>query len=516
MRNCETQTRQNSHDPTVQIFRKRMIAKIYEIKMQCQSFNYLNTNTISRYEIFEKNGGVGGTWYDNTYPGIACDVPVHLYSFSHHLNPSWNESFSGGAEIQEYLAKLAEPLLPNITFNTAVVSSVWQESLCEWVITLSSGRVLQANVIITGTGLLVQPSTPKFPGSDLFAGVSFHTNKWRNDVELSGKKIGVIGTGASAVQAVPRISDMGVESLTVFQRTPTWSGPRVTNFKFTNRAKFMFKCLPGLQRLYRWLVFWRFETRFFPLFIMPNKDIPVVGWLHEKMQSYIHKDIRKYITEVVKDPETADKLTPKYPLGCKRITPSNSYIQTFNKKNVHLVTEKIERITEKGVRTADEKLHDLDVIIYATGFDLIKSINAFQVSGVDGKSLSEDYSDEPRAYYGTTHHLCPNYFILGGPGLALGHNSYIFILECQLSYIRSGLEQLLLQGFSRVCLKERSMEEYQEWSRCKKRNKVFEGVKFCTGWYRNSRGVNWTFWPTNLISLWWYIRSFDSKNYVFQ
>ena len=375
--------------------------------------------------------------------------------------------------------------------------------------------MLQADVIITGTGVLHRPSTPNFPGSELFEGISFHTNKWRNDVDLSGKKIGVIGTGASAVQAVPKISEMGMESLTVFQRTPTWSGPRA-NFKFTDRAKLLFKYIPGLQRLYRWLVFWRYETRFFLLFMLPSKDIPIVGWLHEKMQSSIHKAIRRYITKVVKEPDTADRLTPKYPLGCKRITPSSSYLQTFNKENVHLVTEKIEGITKRGISTTDGKHRDLDVIIYATGFDLIKSVNAFQVSGVEGKSLSEDHSDEPRAYYGTTHHLCPNYFILGGPGLALGHNSFIFILECQLSYIRSGLEQLLLKGNSRVCLKESSMEEYQEWSRCKKRNKVFEGVKFCTGWYRNSRGVNWTFWPTNLISLWWYTSSFDSENYVFE
>ena len=438
----------------------------------------------------------------------------HLYSFSQFLNPTWSESFSEGPEILEYIQKLGDPIRSKITFNTAVVQAVWKENLSKWAVTLSSGRVLQADVIISGTGLLHKPSTPKFTGADLFQGTSFHTNQWRKDITLSGKKVGIIGTGASAVQAVPRIADMGVESLTVFQRTATWCAPRF-NYRIWGAVKFLFKYIPGLQLLYRWYLFWTYEVRFFIMFIMPSKDIPIVGWLHEKVQTYVHKLMRKHVRKVVKDPVLAEKLTPSYPMGCKRVTPSDSYLQSFNKENVHLVTDKIKEFTNKGIETIDGKSHDLDVIIYATGFDLLGSVNAFEVSGVDSKNLEDDHSDVPRAYYGVTHHLCPNYFMLGGPGIVLGHNSVIFIGECQMTYLRAGIEELLLRKAKSVCLKESAMDLYQEWSRNKKKNKVFDDMKFCTSWYRNSRGVNWTFWPTNLISFWWHTSTFDSENYIF-
>lgn len=466
------------------------------------------------YDIFEKNDDVGGTWYDNIYPGVGCDVQSHLYSFSQFLNPMWSESYSEGPEILEYINKLAEPIRPKITFGTAVVRTIWKDNLSKWVITLSSGRVLQFDAIIAGTGLLHKLNTPKIPGAELFEGISFHTNQWRNDVSLAGKNIGIIGTGASGVQAVPRIADMGVANLTVFQRTASWVGPRL-NFKYSDSAKFLLKHIPGLQRLYRWKIFWTYESRFFIMLMLPSKDIPIIGWLHGKLQSYIHKLVRNYIKNTVKDPDVAKKLTPDFPMGCKRITPSDSYLEAFNKENVHLVTDKIEGINERGIVTMDEKAHDLDVIIYATGFDLLGSVNAFEVSGVDGKSLADDHSDSPRAFYGMTHHLCPNYFMMGGPGIVLGHNTVLFVGECQINYIRCGIEELLLRKASSVCLKESSMDSYQEWSANKMKNKVFEGDKFCTGWYRNSRGVNWTFWPTNLISFWWHTLDFDCENYMF-
>ena len=438
----------------------------------------------------------------------------HLYSISKFPNPMWSKKWSEGPEILEYIQKIAEPIRPKITFNTAVVETVWKNNLSKWVVTLSCGRILQADVIITGTGLLHKPSTPKFPGAELFKGITFHTNQWRKDVSLAGKKIGIIGTGASAVQAVPRIADMGVESLNVFQRTAAWTGPR-GNYKYSKCAKFLFQHIPFLLTLYRWLLFWIYEIRFFIVLILPSKNLLIVGWIHEKMQSLIQYWVRYKIKQIVDDPTIAKKLTPDYPLGCKRVTPSDSYLEAYNRENVHLVTDKIKRFTEKGIETSNEKTHHVDVIIYATGFDLLGSVNAFKVSGIDGKSLVEDHSDEPRAYYGISHHLCPNYFMVGGPGIVLGHNSYLFIAECQMSYIRSGLEELLLRKASSVCLKESSMDSYQEWSRNKRKNKVFDDAKFCTSWYRNARGINWTFWPTHLISFWWNTLSFDSENYTF-
>ena len=467
-----------------------------------------------RYIIIEKNSEVGGTWFDNIYPGVGCDVKSHLYSFSSAINPNWTQHYSKGPEILEYIKELARPIRDKIQFNTSVVSATWKANACKWNMELSTGEDLEVDVVITATGLLHKPLTPRFPGAELYQGISFHTNRWDNSVNLAGKNIGIIGTGASAVQAVPKIADMGVKSLTVFQRTATWCITR-SESEISELLKNLFRFLPLINIVYRWWLFVTYEVQFFIIFMMPSKLFPVIGKVHSFLQNRLHNYFRKNIRDTVVDQKVASKLIPSAPLGCKRITPNSQYLNSFNKKNVHLVTEPITSLNKNGIITADNTSHNLDVIIFATGFDLVGSANAFNVRGVRGASLAKCHADAPQAYLGVTHHLCPNYFMIGGPGTVLGHNSVIFIMECQIKYIKLALEEMLLKKAKCVLLKAEAMDTYQSWAQHEMKNKVFEGDKYCTGWYRNSRGVNWTFWPSHLLCYWWSTLGFDSKNYIF-
>ena len=466
------------------------------------------------YDIIEKSGDVGGTWLDNTYPGVGCDVKSHLYSYSQLPNPAWSEAWSKGPEIMDYIRRISESVIHKVRFNTAVRKAVWKGDIVnKWAVELSNGETVMYDMIITATGTLHKPKTPNFKGMETYDGISFHTNRWNKDVDFSGKRVGIIGTGASAVQAVPRIAKMGVESLTVFQRTACWAPPQ-GNFQYPRFVIRLFSAIPILQLLYRWYLFCSNEIIFFVLFMLPSKNVPIVGHIHSLVQWAVRYWVKSHVMCSVNDPITAEKLTPKFPLGCKRMTPSDLYLQSFNEDHVHLCTANIEEFNRSGITTIDGQKHELDVIIFATGFDIISSINAFEVKGLKGhKSLAECHGDTPLGYYGVSHHVCPNFFTIGGPGIVLGHNTVLFVGECQLNYIERGIESLLEKGAASLRLKASAMRDYQVWARKTSKNKVFEDAKHCTGWYRNDRGINWTFWPTNLVSFWWNTLRFDSQNY---
>eukprot|EP00116_Pleurobrachia_bachei_P003444 sb/3463706/ len=461
-----------------------------------------------KYHIVEKRDEVGGTWFDNHYPGVGCDVKSHLYSFSRLLNPNWSQAYSEGPEILEYLKGLAEPIRDNIKFSTTVVSATLKEDLNKWEIYLDDGSRVFADVIVSGAGLLNKPKYAKFPDVDKFRGVTFHTNRWNHDCDLKGKKVGIIGTGATAVQAIPRVAGMDVEKLVVFQRSPSWIPDR-QNYHYPTWAKAMFRWCPMVMTLYRYYIFLFGELAFFMIFKLPSST-PILGKIHSFVAWLVHRQVTNHTMSVVRDPETAKKLLPDFPMGCKRITPSDSYLQAYNRENVVLETEKIERFVEGGINTVSGTQHDLDVIVYATGFDLVGSVNSFEIKGRGGRSLAEDHGSAPRGFYSMTHHLSPNFFTMGGPGTVIGHNSVVFMGECMISYILGALEEMLKRGAKSVCLKESAMLDYTNWTQTTMKNKVFEGVRFCSSWYRNEDGINWTFWPTHLISFWWNTRRFGT------
>ncbi|XP_023329259.1 uncharacterized protein LOC111701982 [Eurytemora carolleeae] len=460
-----------------------------------------------KYTILEKSANLGGTWYDNIYPGVACDVPSHLYSFSFFLNPFWSRAFSKGKEIHEYLQAAASKfgVYPHVQYEKHVSSATWDKKTNLWTVLTKDGSSYTANILISGCGGLHVPRFPDYKGMDLFKGESFHTALWNKDFDPTNKRIAVLGTGASAVQAVPNLAEMGVKSLTVFQRTPCWAPPRF-DYEYPEYVKTIFNLFPFTNTLLRYFYFWRNEFRFRIIFTKS-------AWITQKLSAVVHKQVRGYCQMMIKDKELASKLIPDYDMGCKRITPSDTYLQAFNKDNVHLVTDKISEITETCVRTADGREHEIDALIYATGFDLLKSAKPFTQVGLQGKPLHEIFDDAPYAYLGIAHDNNPNCFWLLGPGTGLGHNSIIYMIECEANYTIDAIRKMLAKGAKSMVVKKHVQRNYWDWVQDNMKGKVFADNSACTGWYRNSRGVNWTLWPQDLVSYWWKTKSCDLQDY---
>jgi len=459
-----------------------------------------------RYTILEKAPALGGTWWENIYPGAACDVPSHLYSYSFFQNPNWSRAYSHQKEILNYLQETASRfgVYPNIKFSQRIKLNIWNKETNKWTVETEGGVKYIGNVIISGCGGLHVPKYPKFPGMDDFKGDAFHTAKWIPDFDPKDKTVAIIGTGASAVQAVPNLSEMGVKSLTVFQRTPCWSPPRL-DFEYPEWIKTMFALIPMTNTIHRWFYFWRNEFRFRVIFTRSS-------WITKKMSAGVHTLVKKHIKHVVKDADLAKKLIPSYDMGCKRITPSDTYLSAFNKENIHLETESIEKFTNNGILTVDGTERTFDTIIYATGFDLEESAKPFDQIGSKGK-MTEDYGDAPTAYLGITHPNHPNFFLLLGPGTGLGHNTIIYMIECQANYACDGIVKLINSGAKSMAVKPEVLKNYDEFVQENMKGKVFADNTECTGWYRNAKGVNWTLWPLDLVTYWWYTRSCNMSEY---
>ena len=459
------------------------------------------------YVILDKASSLGGTWFENIYPGIACDVPSHLYSFSFYKNPNWSKMYSPGKEIQSYLTEVASyfNVLPKMKFNTKVDNVAWIPKMGKWEIKLDDTSTIYANVLVTATGQLHVPNTPDFLGKDKFVGESFHTAEWKASFDPNGKSIGLIGTGASAVQAVPNIVKQGVKELTVFQRTPCWSFPRF-EFFFSEKAKFVFQYAPFVGTTLRYMIYWAQETLFLVMICKPNI---LTRWLNGMMRDLT----RKWYKMNIDDPELLKALTPKFPMGSKRITPSDEYVATYNKPFVHLVLDKIETFTENGIRTTNQKEYKFDTIVYATGFNMIKNANPFDIRGLDEKPLREIFEDTPKAYMGCTHPNLPNFFFLNGPGTGLGHSSMVFMIECQADYAIDGIRHLIKFRAKSFKLREDSLKRYWDWTQKQMKELVFGSHSPVTGWYRNEKGVNWTLYPGSLTRFWWTTRKFDLQDY---
>lgn len=446
-----------------------------------------------KFTILEKGSSLGGTWHDNLYPGCACDVPSHLYSYSFFLNPSWSQNYSKQPEILAYLQRTAARfgVTPNIRFGERIVVNTWDKVTSRWRVVTESGLQLTANIIISGSGALHVPKIPEFPGAETFRGEAFHTAQWRKGYDPRGKRVAIIGTGASAVQAVPNLARLGVTSLTVFQRTPAWSPPRL-DYSYPSWVRAMFSWIPLTNTIHRYFIFWRNEIRY--KFIFDSTSI-----LSKIMSPLIHKLVRAHIRKAVKDPETAKKLTPSYDMGCKRITPSDDYLQAFNRSEVSLVTEAIMEVTEDGIKTKDGVIHEADTILYATGFDVDKSLQPYKQIG-----LSEEIQElSPYAYYGMTHPEHPNFFVLLGPGTGLGHNSIIFMIECQVNYAADAITKMINTGAKSMVLKPEILKNYIEYVKQHMTGKVFGDKSTVASWYKNEAGVNWTLWPLDLVTYWW-------------
>jgi cation diffusion facilitator CzcD-associated flavoprotein CzcO len=461
----------------------------------------LKRRGIDDFVILERAGEVGGTWRDNTYPGCACDVPSHLYSYSFEPNPSWPRSYSGQDDIWAYLRGCVDRygLEPHLRRHHEVREAAWDERLGRWVLD-TTGGTLTADVLVSAAGPLADPSVPDLPGLASFAGTTFHSARWRHDHDLTGRRVAVIGTGASAIQFVPRIAPR-VERLDLFQRTPPWVLPRV-NRRISALERRIFRAAPPVQRLVRAAVYLAMESR-------------AIGFLHPSVMRIAQLMAERNLRRSIADPALRARITPTYRMGCKRILLSDTYLPALNRDNVNVVTDPIAEIRPGGVVTGtggDRALHEVDTIIFATGFRATATPIAERIRDRDGVSLADAWQGSPRAYLGTTVAGFPNLFLLLGPNTLLGHSSVVFMMEGQLNYLMSALDYLRANGIAAVEPTARAQEEFVAAVDRKMAGTVWSRGG-CRSWYQDGTGRNSAIWPHSSWRFRQRVRRFDPAAY---
>ncbi|MGH9136358.1 MAG: flavin-containing monooxygenase [Acidimicrobiales bacterium] len=454
---------------------------------------------IDDFVVLEKADEVGGTWRDNTYPGAACDVPSHLYSFSFAPNPNWSRSFSTQPEIQAYLRGCADrfDIRPHIRFGHQVLDARWDEAARRWRIDTSQGRVT-AQFLVAGMGPLSEASIPDLPGLDTFEGTIFHSARWNHDHDLSGERVAVIGTGASAIQLVPQIQP-AVDTLTVFQRTPPWIEPRLDR-DITAVEKWLFRTLPFTQRLAR-------------LGIYASRETMAIGLTRRRgLLRGVQMLARTHLRRQVRDRELRRKLTPDYQIGCKRILISNDYYPALAKPNVEVVTSSIREIGPEWIVTDDGTKHTVDTIVFGTGFHVTDMPAAQHVYGRDGVRLADAWAAGMEAYLGTAVAGFPNFFFLIGPNTGLGHTSMVFMIESQIAYLVDALQRFERGGFDVAEVRPEVQTAFNDELQARMDGTVWTAGG-CASWYLDDRGRNTTLWPDFTFRFRNRLRRFDREAY---
>jgi cation diffusion facilitator CzcD-associated flavoprotein CzcO len=454
------------------------------------------------FVIFERAERVGGTWRDNTYPGCACDVPSLLYSISFAPKPDWSRMYGGQAEILSYLEDVVRTndLGRHIRFSSEIVQFEFLEDSGVWRLTDRAGRSTTVRSVIVGTGPFNRPKKPAIPGADAFRGAAMHSARWDASVELSGKRVAVIGTGASAIQIVPSIAPE-VAHLTVFQRSAAWIGDRMDT-DVPESYKRVFRRYPWLQRLARSALYRFLEIRG-RLFIGDRR-------LHRSN----HEASLKKLEREVRDPELRRKLTPTYAFGCKRILSSDDYLPCFNRENVSLETDPINQITERGIRTNNGTEHELDVIIYATGFEVADYDVDAKILGLNGRELIAEWRKNGlAAYRGASVAGYPNLNFMLGPNTGLGHSSMIVVMEAQMNYIMDYL-RLLERGGEGAYLDLKPEVQRAHNDRLQQQFVGTVWAAGCNSWYENKNGKITTLYPRLLDDFRFHTRRVAAGEYT--
>ena len=435
---------------------------------------------INDFVIFERAADLGGTWRDNTYPGCQCDVESNLYSYSFAPSPRWSRTYAPQAEIWEYLRACARKfeLEKHIRYQHEVQSATWDEAATRWRIETTAGR-FSADLLVAATGPLSEPSIPAIRGLAEFAGPQFHSGAWDHEVDLAGKRVAVVGTGASAIQFVPRIQPKAAQ-LYLFQRTPPWVLPH-RDRPVRGLAQALYRTVPGWQLLVRSFVYWSHE-----LFVIPFMK-PSPNSLPERLA-------RAHLERQVADPGLRARLTPRYAIGCKRILISNAYYPAVQQSNVELVSDDIREVRGRSIVTSDGHERVVDVIILATGFRVTEMPFASRVTGRGGKCLADEWSPSPAAYRGMAVAGFPNLFFLLGPNTGLGHTSVLVMVEAQLRYVMGSLRHLERSGMSAIEVRREAQEAFNVDVQSRLRNTVWNAGG-CRSWYLDSTGRNTTIWP---------------------
>jgi cation diffusion facilitator CzcD-associated flavoprotein CzcO len=449
------------------------------------------------FVILDKGDDLGGTWRDNQYAGCACDVPSPLYSYSFELNPSWTRIFAPQQEIWDYLRTCVRKhgLDEHIRCGCAVERVDWDDGSQRWHIETVQSRGTgqngasraegyQARAVVSAAGALHLPSYPDIPGAGRFGGTSFHSARWDRSRDLAGKRVAVIGAGASAIQFIPEIARQAGH-LSVFQRTPPWVHPR-PDVEIPARLRGVFESVPLTARVVRDAIYLAMEAR-------------ALGFaVHPKLMAPLERLARRHLENQVADPALRARLTPDYTIGCKRILLSSTYYPALQRANVDLITEDITGITKTGVVTADGTAHEADVIIYATGFKVVESVTSLNVAGRDGRKLTPENLE---AYHGVTVSGFPNFFMLLGPNTGLGHTSVVFMIESQIQHVLSCLRILARDKADTIEVYESALRHYNSALQ-RRLGRAVWSAGGCDSWYLDSDGINRALWPGFSFEYW--------------
>jgi cation diffusion facilitator CzcD-associated flavoprotein CzcO len=454
---------------------------------------------IEDFVVFERDDDVGGTWWANTYPGCQCDIPSHLYSYSFAPNTEWTRTYPLQPEIRTYLRDCAARfgVRDHIRFRCPVERAEWDDEAGEWLLETPDGR-FSAQVLIGAPGPLSEPSLPYLPGMEDFHGTAFHTAQWDHDHDLTGRSVAVVGTGASAIQTVPQIQPQ-VNRLLIFQRTAPWVVPH-RDRPITEFERRLYRRVPAAQRTVRSMVY-------------VSRELLVPGLVFRpQLMNAVQKMAEGHLAKQVPDEALRAKLTPNYVIGCKRILPSNMWYPAITQPNVEVVTSGVTSFTPDGVVAADGSAHEVDTVIFATGFHVTETAFSTLVRGRDGVLLSDVWDGSPQAYRGAAMPDFPNLFLLVGPNTGLGHNSIVFMIEAQLNYLLGALEAMERRGATRIEVRRDAYDAYNEHVQARLGGTVWN-TGGCSSWYIDRNGRNSTIWPDFTWRFWQQTRRFDEVAY---
>ncbi|MDQ3758856.1 MAG: NAD(P)/FAD-dependent oxidoreductase [Actinomycetota bacterium] len=462
----------------------------------------LKESGIDDFVIFDKAESVAGTWRENTYPGCACDVPSHMYSFSFEQNPDWSEMYAPQQEIRDYLERAADKygIRPHLRLGVRAVSATWDDNEGIWhcVGEGPDGPVeTTARFVVSGIGGLHVPAKPHLQGLEGFEGPAFHSAEWDHSVDLRGKRVAVVGTGASAIQFVPEIADE-VAQLDLYQRTAPWVLPKLDRH-IPKAERRLYRRFPFLQKAYRRGLYWYLELVIYR------------GITNKRFGRLFEKAGLKNLERQVKDPVKRKKLTPDYELGCKRILMSNTYYKALDKPNADVVTEAIAEVGPRSITTADGTTRDADLIIYGTGFDTQAMASSVEITGQGGQVLAEHWRDTGiQAHRGTMIAGFPNLFFLLGPNTGLGHNSVVFMIECQIRLVTQAIAEARRREAS-VTPTRRAQDAYNSKMQADLSGAVWS--RGCKSWYLDAQGRNITLWPGETFRFYESTRRLDPGEY---
>ena len=431
--------------------------------------------------VLERGGRVGGVWSQNTYPGAACDVPSHLYSYSFARNPGWGRRFALQEEIQRYVENVARThgVLDRVRPDTDVASASWNADSAQWQLETSGGPV-QADVLVCACGQLTRPAVPDLPGLNRFAGPAFHSSQWRHDVDLRGLRVGAMGSGASAIQFVPAIQPL-VSSLTVLQRTPPWILPKPDRAYRAFDTK-LFERAPVAQLAGRF-GFWAFL------------EAGIAGFIgHEHAMRPLAAISRAHLRRQVRDPELRRKLTPTYRMGCKRVLLSSDWYPALAQPNVEVLTDGVQEVTETGVVLRDGRAVELDVLIFGTGFRTREFVAPMRISGRGPRTLEEVWDGVPHAWHGLSVPEFPNMFLIYGPNTFGGSGSAIYMIESQIRHAVAAVTELRRSGARAIEVRAGAHEAFMAELHERQRRTVW-ATGGCSSWYIDEQGRDPTNWP---------------------